>query len=98
MMGAMGTRRAPGIRHGQNELGPAVGRKAWLFVGSDDHAVSAGHLFTLICYHGDVHPCFYKDSDQNGTCSASEAVSSNAFASFTPELLKASHNYQLSKK
>jgi transposase len=26
----------------------AVGRKAWLFVGSDDHAESAGHLFTLI--------------------------------------------------
>ncbi|MBZ4423354.1 IS66 family transposase [Myxococcus sp. RHST-1-4] len=26
----------------------AVGRKAWLFVGSDDHAQSAGHLFTLI--------------------------------------------------
>lgn len=26
----------------------AVGRKAWLFVGSDDHATSAGHLFSLI--------------------------------------------------
>lgn len=26
----------------------AVGRKAWLFVGSDDHGQSAGHLFTLI--------------------------------------------------
>lgn len=26
----------------------AVGRKAWLFVGSDDHAVSTGHLFTLV--------------------------------------------------
>lgn len=26
----------------------AVGRKAWLFCGSDDHAVAAGHLFTLI--------------------------------------------------
>ena len=26
----------------------AVGRKAWLFSGSDDHAESAGHLFTLI--------------------------------------------------
>jgi transposase len=26
----------------------AVGRKAWLFVGSDDHAASAGHLFSLI--------------------------------------------------
>jgi len=26
----------------------AVGRKAWLFVGSDDHGTSAGHLFSLI--------------------------------------------------
>jgi hypothetical protein len=26
----------------------AVGRKAWLFVGSDDHAESAAHLFSLI--------------------------------------------------
>ena len=26
----------------------ATGRKAWLFVGSDDHAQSAGHIFTLI--------------------------------------------------
>jgi transposase len=26
----------------------AVGRKSWLFVGSDDHAVATGHLFTLV--------------------------------------------------
>ena len=26
----------------------AVGRKAWLFVGSDDHGVAAGHLFSMI--------------------------------------------------
>jgi transposase len=26
----------------------AVGRKAWLFVGSDDHAESAGHILSLI--------------------------------------------------
>jgi hypothetical protein len=26
----------------------ATGRKAWLFVGSDDHAEAAGHLFSLI--------------------------------------------------
>jgi transposase len=26
----------------------AVGRKAWLFVGSDDHGYAAGHLFSLI--------------------------------------------------
>ena len=25
-----------------------VRRKAWLFVGSDDHATAAGHLFSLI--------------------------------------------------
>ena len=26
----------------------AIGRKSWLFAGSDDHATSAGHLFSLI--------------------------------------------------
>jgi transposase len=26
----------------------AVGRKAWLFVGSDDHAQAAGHVFSLV--------------------------------------------------
>lgn len=26
----------------------AVGRKGWLFLGSDDHAASAGHIFSLI--------------------------------------------------
>ena len=26
----------------------AVGRKAWLFIGSDDHAQAAGNLMTLI--------------------------------------------------
>jgi transposase len=35
--------------HSERELRRiAVGRKAWLFVGSDDHASSAGHLFSLI--------------------------------------------------
>jgi len=26
----------------------AVGRKGWLFIGSDDHAESTGHIFSLI--------------------------------------------------
>jgi transposase len=35
--------------HSERELRRiAVGRKAWLFTGSDDHATSAGHLFSLI--------------------------------------------------
>jgi hypothetical protein len=36
------------MRHGQNVLGIAVGRKNWLFCGSDDHAQSAANLFSLI--------------------------------------------------
>lgn len=39
----------------------AVGRKAWLFVGSDDHAHAAGHLMSLIAsakLHG-LHPEAY---------------------------------------
>ena len=35
--------------HSEGELRKiATGRKAWLFVGSDDHGTSAGHLFSLI--------------------------------------------------
>jgi hypothetical protein len=51
-----------------------------------------------ICYNGDVNPYFFRDTDQNGTCSTAEAVSTNAYAPFTPALVKATHNYQLSKK
>ncbi|MCP3145328.1 Ig-like domain-containing protein [Pyxidicoccus xibeiensis] len=51
-----------------------------------------------ICYDGEANPYFFKDTDQNGTCSPAEAVSANAFAPFTPALVKATHNYQLSKK
>jgi hypothetical protein len=44
----------------------AVGRKAWLFVGSDDHGVATGHLFTMIAsarLHG-LDPEMYL----RGTC------------------------------
>jgi transposase len=35
--------------HSEGELRKiATGRKAWLFVGSDEHGTSAGHLFSLI--------------------------------------------------
>ncbi|MCP3097957.1 Ig-like domain-containing protein [Myxococcus sp. K15C18031901] len=51
-----------------------------------------------LCYNGDVNPYFFKDTDKDGTCSATEAVSANGFAPFTPALVKATHNYQLSRK
>lgn len=35
--------------HSERELRRiAVGRKAWLFAGSDDHAEATGHIFSLI--------------------------------------------------
>jgi predicted CXXCH cytochrome family protein len=51
-----------------------------------------------LCYDEHTHPYFFKDTNGDGTCGAAEAQSANAFASFTPALLKASHNYQLSQK
>jgi len=51
-----------------------------------------------LCYDEHANPYFFKDTDQNGVCSVAEAVSSNAYAPFTPALVKAAHNYQLSRK
>jgi len=51
-----------------------------------------------LCYSGVTYPYFFKDTDANGRCDAPELVSSNGFASFTPALLKAAHNYQMSRK
>lgn len=40
---------APDNNQSERELRRvAVGRKAWLFVGSDDHAQAAGHILSLI--------------------------------------------------
>jgi transposase len=36
------------MRHGQNELGLATGRKAYLFFGSDDTAEVAANIYSLI--------------------------------------------------
>ena len=51
-----------------------------------------------ICYQADTYPYFFKDTDIDGVCSASEAVSTNAYGPFSPALLKAAYNYQLSRK
>jgi predicted CXXCH cytochrome family protein len=50
-----------------------------------------------ICYTPDVYPNFFFDTNGDKSCSASEAVSSNAFAAWTPALSKAAFNYQLSQ-
>jgi transposase len=48
MRGGTGSGPARGKRHGQNDPNPAVGRKNWLFVGSDDLAQSTANLLSII--------------------------------------------------
>ncbi len=51
-----------------------------------------------LCYDTNAYPYFFKDTNGDGLCAATEAVSANAFAAFTPALVKATFNYQLSRK
>jgi len=50
-----------------------------------------------LCYQPGAYPYFFKDTDGDRACSATEAVGSNAFAAWTPALVKASFNFQLSR-
>ena len=50
-----------------------------------------------LCYAPGVYPYFFKDTDGNKSCSATEAVASNAFSAWTAALSKAAFNYQLSR-
>jgi predicted CXXCH cytochrome family protein len=49
------------------------------------------------CYSPGVYPYFFKDTNGDKTCSAAEAVAANAFSAWTPALVKAAYNYQLSR-
>jgi Bacterial Ig-like domain (group 2) len=51
-----------------------------------------------LCYDAKTYPYFFKDTNGDKQCSASETVSTNGFSAFTPALMKASFNYQLSRK
>jgi predicted CXXCH cytochrome family protein len=53
---------------------------------------------TPLCYAANAYPYWFVDGDGDGSCSAAEAVESNAFASWTARLLRATYNYQLASK
>lgn len=50
-----------------------------------------------LCYAGGVYPYFFKNDPASGkpTCTPAEATSATRFAAWTPELMRAAHNYQL---
>ncbi|MFP3853623.1 MAG: cytochrome c3 family protein [Anaerolineales bacterium] len=53
---------------------------------------------TGIVYSETAYPYFFIDSDGNGELSEDEAAFPNAYNAWTPRLLKAAYNYQVSKK
>jgi hypothetical protein len=51
-----------------------------------------------ICYSGSAYPYFFKDTNADGTCDATEAVRANGFSPWTAPLAKAAFNYQFVEK
>ena len=51
-----------------------------------------------ICYAAASYPYFFKDTDGDKSCSTTETVATNGFSAWTPALVKATYNYQLSRK
>jgi predicted CXXCH cytochrome family protein len=49
------------------------------------------------CYAPGAYPYFFKDTNGDKTCGAAESVSANGFTAWTPALVKAAFNYQLSR-
>lgn len=53
---------------------------------------------TPIVYDSHAYPYFFIDSNDNGETDADEAAFPNAYNAFTPALLRAAYNYQVSLK
>jgi hypothetical protein len=53
---------------------------------------------TAIAYDSHSYPYFFNDTNANGVADPDEAVRSNGYKGFTPNLLKAAYNYQLATK
>ncbi len=53
---------------------------------------------TPLAYSSAAYPYFFVDTNENGEADEDEAVFPNAFKAFTPALLKAAYNYQVSLK
>jgi hypothetical protein len=51
-----------------------------------------------IGYNSESHPYFFVDGDESGEIEEAEANRDNRYVSFTPRLLKAAYNYQITKK
>lgn len=61
-------------------------------------AYSAEVAASPIAYSPDAYPYFFVDTNANGSVDGEEGTAANGYKSWTPRLLKAAYNYQLSVK
>jgi hypothetical protein len=61
-------------------------------------AYSVSQSQPAICYHETIYPYWFKDTDADGACAASEAVFANAYKSWSARLLRATYNFQVALK
>jgi hypothetical protein len=72
-----------------------AGLQAILYKAIQAYAAKAG---APIIYDASANPYFFKDTNGNGKVDPNENASANKYASWTPRLLKAAYNYQVSIK
>ncbi|MCC6621903.1 MAG: Ig-like domain-containing protein [Deltaproteobacteria bacterium] len=61
-------------------------------------AYTSGEGFGAVCYDTAIYPYWFKDTVDDGSCSAEEAVFANRFTTWSPRLVRAAYNYQVSLK
>ncbi|MBN2385846.1 MAG: cytochrome c3 family protein [Anaerolineales bacterium] len=72
------------------------GMQAALLAGIQAYAVEIAG--TAVAYSPDAYPYFFIDTNANGILDEDEATVPNRFTAWTPRLLAAAYNYQLSVK
>ncbi len=73
-----------------------VGLQELLYQAIQAYATEKGE--TAIVYDLHTHPYFFIDTNENGEADADEANGDNGYNAWTPRLLKAAYNYQVSVK
>lgn len=73
-----------------------VGMQEALFAALQDYAANVAG--SPILYDSHSYPYFFIDTNANGEADEGEVDSSNRYSSWTPRLVKAAYNYQVSMK
>ncbi len=73
-----------------------AGLQEMLLTGIQSYSSEVAGTATAYDFH--IYPYFFIDTNEDGEAGEDEAVFPNAFASWTPRLLKAAYNYQTSIK